>query len=409
LPERIDSRESWLITLAALFVASVSLGAPYMVVVALKPIAEELGGLRSVPSGAMSLAMLGTGVGGLAMGWVAERVGVRAVVMFGAVMVCAGLALSSRGEVWQLYVGHGLLIGLIGNSAINAPLYIYVTKWFERRRGTALALIASGPNVAGAFWPPLFERAIAAYGWRETMVTFGLVVVGIVVPLAALFLRSPPDAPKSAVAAGAAAAKARVLELPPNAAFALLAGASFLCCIPMAMPAAHVIALCGDLGMTATRGALMLSVLLSCAFVSRQFWGWLSDRIGGLPTLVLGSLAQAAAVVGFIFTQDEAGLFAVAAVFGLGFAGLIPAYILAARQLFPASEASWRVPTLLLTGMSGMAAGSWLAGVIYDYAGFYAPAFATGLAFNIANFAIIAGLVVLWRGTLTHGATARVP
>ena len=380
-----------------------------MVVVALKPIAEELGGLRSVPSGAMSLAMLGTGVGGLAMGWVAERVGVRAVVMFGAVMVCAGLALSSRGEVWQLYVGHGLLIGLIGNSAINAPLYIYVTKWFERRRGTALALIASGPNVAGAFWPPLFERAIAAYGWRETMVTFGLVVVGIVVPLAALFLRSPPDAPKSAVAAGAAAAKARVLELPPNAAFALLAGASFLCCIPMAMPAAHVIALCGDLGMTATRGALMLSVLLSCAFVSRQFWGWLSDRIGGLPTLVLGSLAQAAAVVGFIFTQDEAGLFAVAAVFGLGFAGLIPAYILAARQLFPASEASWRVPTLLLTGMSGMAAGSWLAGVIYDYAGFYAPAFATGLAFNIANFAIIAGLVVLWRGTLTHGATARVP
>jgi MFS family permease len=119
------------------------LGAPYVVIVALKPIAEELGGLRSVPSGAMSLAMLGTGVGGLAMGWVAERVGVRAVVMFGAVMVCAGLALSSRGEAWQPYVGHGLLIGLIGNGVINAPLYIYVTKWFERRRGTALALIAS--------------------------------------------------------------------------------------------------------------------------------------------------------------------------------------------------------------------------------------------------------------------------
>ena len=166
MSERIDSREAWLITVAALFAASVSLGAPYVVIVALKPIAEELGGFRSVPSGAMSLAMLGTGVGGLAMGWVAERIGVRAVVMFGAVMVCAGLALSSRGEAWQLYVGHGLLIGLIGNGAINAPLYVYVTRWFERRRGTALALIASGPNVAGACWPPLFERAIAAYGWR---------------------------------------------------------------------------------------------------------------------------------------------------------------------------------------------------------------------------------------------------
>jgi MFS family permease len=327
--------------------------------------------------------------------------------MFGAVMVCAGLALSSRGEVWQLYVGHGLLIGLIGNGAINAPIYIYVTKWFERRRGTALALIASGPNAAGAFWPPLFERAIAAYGWRETMVTFGLVVVGIVVPLAALFLRPPPDAPKSAVAAGAAAAKARVLELPPNAAFALLAGASFLCCIPMAMPAAHVIALCGDLGMTPAKGAAMLTVILVCAFIARQLWGWLSDRLGGLMTLLIGSLAQAVAVTGFIVTQDDAGLFAVAAAFGFGFSGLIPAYILTARQLFPAHEASWRIPTLLLTGMSGMAAGSWLAGVIYDHYGFYAPAFAAGLAFNITNFAIIAGLVVRWRGTLAHQATAR--
>ena len=121
-------------------------------------------------------------------------------------------------------------------------------------------------------------------------------------------------------------------------------------------------------------------------------------------TLLIGSLAQAIAVAGFIITQDEAGLFAVAAAFGFGFSGLIPAYILTARQLFPAHEASWRIPTLLLTGMSGMAAGSWLAGVIYDYYGFYAPAFATGLAFNIANFAIIAGLVVLWRGTLAHRA-----
>jgi MFS family permease len=407
LSERIDSREAWLITVAALFAASVSLGAPYVVIVALKPIAEELGGFRSVPSGAMSLAMLGTGVGGLIMGWAAERVGVRAVVMFGAVMVCAGLALSSRGEAWQLYVGHGLLMGLIGNGAINAPLYVYVTRWFEHRRGTALALIASGQYIAGACWPPLFERAIAAYGWRQTMVSFGLVVVGVVVPLAALFLRPPPETPKSTSAAGTAVAKVRVLGLPPNTAFALLAGASFLCCIPMAMPSAHVIALCGDLGMTPSKGAAMLTVMLVCAFIARQLWGWLSDSLGGLMTLLIGSLAQAVAVTGFIITQDEAGLFAVAAAFGFGLSGLIPAYVLTARQLFPAHEASWRIPTLLLTGMSGMAAGSWLAGVIYDHYGFYAPAFATGLAFNIANFAIIAGLMVLSRGALASQATLR--
>lgn len=391
---RIDSREAWLITVAALIVPSISLGAPYIVIVALKPIAADLGGFRAVPAAAAALAMLGTGVGGLAMSRLAERIGIRLTVMLGATMVCAGLVLSSGGEAWQLYVGHGLLVGFLGNGGINAPLYVYVTRWFERRRGTALALIASGQYVAGAAWPSLFERAIAAYGWQWTMIGFGALVALLVVPLAAFFLRPAPAATETKSAATAGSRAARVLDLRPNAVFALLAVASFMCCVPMAMPAAHLIALCGDLGMPPARGALMLSVLLTCAFVSRQFWGWLSDRIGGLPTLVLGSLAQATAVVGFVFTQDEAGLFAVAVAFGLGFSGLIPAYILTARQLFPASEASWRVPTLLLTGMSGMAAGGWLAGVIYDHAGFYAPAFATGLAFNLANLAIIGGLLL---------------
>ena len=151
---RIDGREAWQVTIAALVIASIALGAPYIVAVALKPIAEDLGGLRSVPSGASSLALLGTGVGGLAMGWVAERIGVRLTVIIGALMVLAGLALSAGGEVWQLYVGHGLLIGFFGNGAINAPLYVYITRWFERRRGTALALIASGQYVAGASGRP---------------------------------------------------------------------------------------------------------------------------------------------------------------------------------------------------------------------------------------------------------------
>jgi MFS family permease len=397
---RVDSRDAWVTTFAALLICSVALGAPYLVSVALRPIAADLGGLRAVPSLAGSLALLGTGVGGLLMGWVAERTGVRSTAIFGALMVCAGLALSAQGEVWQLYVGHGLLIGLLGNGAINAPIYVYVTRWFERRRGTALALIASGQYVAGAFWPPLFERSLAAYGWQNTMMGFGILIALIVVPLAALFLRPPPPDPKPAGAATGGAAGARsVLGLPPVVTFSLLAGAAFLCCVPMAMPASHLIALCTDIGLSPSRGAMMLSLLLTCAFVSRQFWGWMSDRIGGMKTLVIGSAAQAAATAGFIVTQDEAGLFAVATAFGLGFAGLIPAYILTARQLFPASEASWRVPTILLTGMSGMAFGSWVAGILYDHFGFYAPAFTTGLAFNLVNLAILSWLLWRWMRT----------
>jgi MFS family permease len=406
----IDSSEAWLITSATLAITAVALGAPYLVAVAMRPIAADMGGLRSVPSAAVALAMVGTGVGGLIMGQVAERIGIRLTVLFGTMMVCAGLLLSASGDAWALWIGHGLLIGLLGNGAINAPIFVYITKWFERRRGTGLALIASGQYMAGALWPPIFERAVENYGWRTTMMGFSAVIASFVLPMAVAFLRPAPPAPDATTITHAGRdGRPRVLGLSSNTAFFLFALAAFLCCVPMAMPQQHLVAFCGDLGMSASSGARMLSLLLICAFISRQFWGWLSDRIGGSATLVVCSLAQAIAIAGFLMTQDEAGLYMVAAAFGFGFSGLIPAYILTVRQIFPASQASWRVPAVLMFGMGGMAAGSWLAGYLYDHFGFYMPAFATGLAFNIANFAVVGFLLIMARRALSpapipHGA-----
>src|ERR1700756_5037211 len=158
----------------------------------------------------------------------------------------------------------------------------------------------------------------------------------------------------------------------------------------MAMPQGHLVAFCSDLGISRTTGALMLSVLLGTAFLSRQVWGAISDRIGGLATVMIGSGWQAASMSAFLLTQNEAGLFTVTAAFGLGFSGIIPAYVLAVRELFPASEASWRIPTLLLfSGGFGMAAGGWLAGLLYDHFGTYAPAFAAGVASNCLNLVLI--------------------
>jgi len=167
--------------------------------------------------------------------------------------------------------------------------------------------------------------------------------------------------------------------------------------VPMAMPAGHLVAFCGDLGIAPARGAAMLSLLLGAAFVSRQFWGWMADRIGWLRTVLATSARQALAMTGFLLTRDEIGLFAVSAAFGLGFSGLIPAYVVAIREYFPASEAGWRVPTLLFFSMVGMAVGGWLAGAIYDRFGFYAPAFAAGIAANLANLVIVGSLVARQR------------
>jgi MFS family permease len=184
----------------------------------------------------------------------------------------------------------------------------------------------------------------------------------------------------------------------PNLVLALICIASFFCCIPMAVPNGHLVAFCTDLGISPTHGAAMLSVLLASAFLSRQFWGMLADRIGGLRAVMAGSACQAVAIGAFLLTQNELGLFAVAAAFGLGFSGIIPSYVVAIRELFPSSEASWRVPTFFFLAMSGMAFGSWLAGELYDRFGFYAPAFGLGVFFNVANLVVIGFLVARQRG-----------
>jgi len=87
-------------------------------------------------------------------------------------------------------------------------------------------------------------------------------------------------------------------------------------------------------------------------------------------------------------------LFTVAALFGAGFSGLVPANVLTSRELFPVDEAYWRMPTLLLSSGSGMAAGGWLAGILYDHFDFYAPAFAAGLAANLLNLAFVSTLAL---------------
>jgi len=400
-PVSIETKSSWAVASAALFVLAMSFGAAWMTTVALKDIAAEVGGSRSVPALATALAWFGSGFGGILMSQIASRVGTRATVITGSVMIALGLVISTFGAPWPLWVGHGLFIGLVGIGGINAPLYVYVSRWFDRRRGSALALISSGSYLAGAFWPPIFERAVASFGWRQSMLWYALAEMLVIVPVAAIYFRRPPESPHPLTSA-TGAQRSRVLGWPPNLVFAMMCCAAVLCCMPMAMPQGHLVAFCSDLGISRSVGALMLSVLLGTAFMSRQVWGAISDRIGGLKTVLIGSTWQVASMTAFLLTQNEVGLFTVTAIFGLGFSGIIPAYVLAARELFPPSEASWRIPLLLLFTAGGMGAGSWVAGLLYDRFGYYAPAFTAGIGLNLLNLLVVGVLVgrqLRWRPT----------
>jgi MFS family permease len=409
----VDSRAAWAAAAAALVCLGMSFGAPMVTMVGLKAIAHDMGGERSVPALAGSLAWLGSAVGGIVMGRLAQRFGVRCTVMAGGVSVLLGLYVSTLGQPWQLYVGHGVFIGFLGIAGLNAPLYVYVSHWFERRRGSALALLSSGNYIAGICWPVVFEYTTTHWGWRSTMLGYGALEAVAVLVLAGFFL---PPAPEPAVVPQAAGHMARArssLGLSPNAVFVLIVVAAFLCCVPMAMPQGHLVALCTDRGISAPVGAAMLSVLLGVAFISRQAWGLVADRIGGLRTALISSFMQAVAVSGYLYVEQQFGLFAVSIAFGLGFSALIPAYVLAVREIFPASEAYWRVPIVLLMTGSGMATGGWLAGFLYDRSGSYDPAFGIGVASNVVNLLLLALLVGLMvrggrRGEPGNGTTQAV-
>jgi MFS family permease len=306
-------------------------------------------------------------------------------------MIAGGLALSSLGWIWALFVGQALM-GLLGTGGVYPPLLVYVSRWFDRRRGTAIALVSSGQYIAGVIWPTVFERAISSIGWQMLMLTYAALVLATILPATLLLKPVPvPVVPQSRTQATGDGR--RIGRMNPNLVQVLLCVAGFSCCIPMAVPQAHLVAFCTDIGISPARSATMLSIMLAAAFIARQGWGALADRIGGLRTILAGSACQALAIIGFSLTQDEASLFVIATVYGLGFAGIIPAYSVAVREIFPSAEASWRMPLTLFASMSGMAAGSWLAGLLYDHFGYYAPAFATGVVFNIVNLAIIGFLV----------------
>lgn len=388
-PLSVEVPYGWVIIFASLLINTIGLAAPNILFVALKPIAADLGAARAVPSFAYALLMIGSGVGGIAMGMWMDRRGVMQPVMFGAVMIALGAFLASQSEGrWSLYVANGLLIGLMGKAAMIAPLIANATRWFDRRRGLAVAIIASGQGVAGAIWPPVVRYFNDSIGWRDTYLYFGVLVLVAMLPLA-LFLRPRPPAHPRATTATSGPDDGSILGYRPWIVQSILWVAVVGCCAAMAMPIVHLVSYATDRGLPLARAAELLSMLFIGAFVSRIAFGIVSDRIGAIPTLLFGSCCQAAALFGFAVVETDAGLHVMAVLFGLGFAGIMPCYALIIRLLFPIGEVGWRIAAQYLFAAMGMALGGWLGGYVYDVTGTYSDAFLLGVGFNLVNLFLV--------------------
>ena len=402
----VESPLGWRIAFISMLLMGIGFGGPYITVVALKPIAAEFDWPRSVPSFASAVTYFGAGVGGIAMGWFADRIGVAWIVLVGSTMIGLGAIVASFSHgMGQLYFAHGILFGLLGNATTFAPLMANITRWFDRRRGVAVAIVGSGQSIGGMVWPPILRYSVDEFGWRTTMLWWGMMAISLMVPLC-FFLRHRP--PVSPVRPGVRVPQKgdRVFGLSGHLVLALLCLAIVGCCVAMAMPMTHIVALCTDLGIPAARGAEMLSLLLGSAFLSRIYWGQLSDRVGGLKTILYGGAGQAVALAFYMFVDGLIPLYLLSMAFGLAFGGIVPAYSLVIRDVFPANEIGWRMGALYLFGTLGMALGAWLGGVIFDAVLNYKPAFLAGVLANLVNVAIIGWLV--WRQHGPRGSAVAV-
>ena len=385
-----DSRYAWWRLMATLALMTIGSGAMYVVSVVLPAVQAEFGVARADASLPYTAMMIGFGIGGVLMGRLADRFGIVCVLLVGAAGLSAGFVLAGlASSVWLFALAHVVLLGMLGSAATFAPLVADTSAWFVRRRGIAVAICASGNYLAGAVWPPIVQLGVDSIGWRSTYIALG-VFCAITMPLLALCMRARAPATQAAMqGANAVQPSSTPFGLSMNHAQVLLCIAATACCVAMSMPQVHIVAYCGDLGYGAARGAQMLSLMLACGIVSRIVSGLICDHIGGLRTLLLGSVLQGLALLLFIPFDGLVSLYVISALFGLFQGGIVPSYAIIVREHFPAKEAGARVGTVLMFTLLGMALGGWLSGKVFDMTGSYDAAFINGVMWNLVNLSVV--------------------
>jgi MFS family permease len=388
---RPDSPAAWRRLGLVLLIATVGSVGMWSVVVVLPIVQAEFAASRADVSLAFTMTMIGFGVGGVVTGRLSDKVGILPAIAIGTAALFFGyVGAGFSTALWQFTVIH-LLVGL-GASATFAPLMAEASHWFVKRRGIAVTIAASGNYFAGAIWPTIVERGAATYGWRATHIAIGIFCT-VAMALLLLILHASMRGTERQNLSGMTPSVN--VGISTNALTAILCIASFACCVAMSMPQVHIVAYCGDLGYGVARGAEMLALMLAFGIISRIGSGIIADRYGGMVTLLLGSVAQTAALILYLFFNGLTSLYVVSALFGLFQGGLVPSYALVVRETMPANEAATRVGVVIGMSVAGMAFGGWVSGLIFDATGSYRAAFLNGVAWNALNMGIV--LLLLMR------------
>ena len=367
--------------------------AMYAGVMVLEPLALELETGRGNSSLIYGSFMIGFALGGVFMGRLADRLGIMVPAIIGSLALPAGFYLAAHASsILEISLAFCLLCGFLGSSFSMAPLIADISHWFSRRRGLAVGIAFSGSYVAGAIWPPILQRMFDTQGWRESFIDLALLTL-ILMTLMSLLLYPKPTTNVQLTTAGSNNSSLTNSAISAGSLQSLICLAGFGCCVAMAMPQIHIVPYVMDLGHPAMRGAEMLGLMLGFGIISRIGSGWLSDRIGGVATLLLGSTLQLAVLIAFLTGNSLVFLYGISIAFGLSQGGIVPSYTIILRAFFPPEQAGWRISTSFLFTVAGMAFGGWIAGILYDLTGSYTVSFLNAIGFNILNLWIAASLL----------------
>lgn len=401
-------RQRLVVLIGSVVLLLISAGGMFLVVVALKEMAMEFGWPRSIPSLAFSLQFIGSGFGGMIMGYVLDRYGFGGPALIGTLMVSFGAMLVSEiTAAWQLYVLYGIMFGLAGQGSLAAPALANIARWYDEKRGMAVGIASSGQALAGIIWPPIFGYVLLAFGWRDMFFWYGVFALCVMLPVCLVVRRKPPAyvAPEPGTAGASAKRKSTTgpvrQPLTSQQIQWALSAAIIGCCVAMSLPLGHLVSHVTDLGHPIGDAVNVLSVMLMAAFVSRAaILGLLSDRVGALRTMFIFSIIQASMLGMFTAVDSLLALYAVAILCGLGYGGLFPIYAVATREHLPIHEVGRRTGTIFLFGAVAMGLGSWMGGYLFDLTGSYTLPFLIGVAINVTNLVIVALLILRIRPPL---------
>ena len=386
----MDTASSWRrLTICSVIGLFINIGI-WSVVVVLPEIEREFNSSRASSALPYTFTLAGFAIGNFVIGSIVDRIGIAKATIYASLLVSSNFLLCSLSDSLLIITSSHFFLGL-GTAVGFGPLIADITHWFVKRRGIAVAIIASGNYLSGVVWSPLIGIMLSSFTWRDIYLSIAIVLPTVVIPFAFLLLNKTTKI-KSVTENDFYATHTKLIKISGERLQFLLGVAGIGCCIAMAMPQVHIVAYCVGLGFGATIGASMLSVMLSSGIISRIMFGLCADRIGSLNTLILSSALQMISLIFFIPFDGMISLFVVSAIFGLSQGGIVPSYALVVRHFLPAREVGQRIGIVLMLTIFGMAIGGWMSGFIFDQTGSYKMAFLNGILWNIFNLVILGWL-----------------